>query len=150
MGSSGLTAPGDLLWRLQGVERGAKCNWRCVDGEMRMIDAAQLLCSWMYVNELDLRLGDFEDAVTLRRHLAEATANQQQKIGALNACKQFRTRADAKVAGITTVHRIKQMSAPEGRGHRQSEPLGEVHQRNRRTFVPSTATDQRDRALREP
>jgi hypothetical protein len=82
----GLTAPGDLLWRLQGVERGAKCIWRCVYGEMRMIDSAEFLRAWMDVNQFDLRLRNIEDAVTLRRHLAEATPNQQQQIGAFHTC----------------------------------------------------------------
>src|SRR5262245_65862204 len=103
----GLTAPGDLLWRLQGVERGAKCIRRCIYGEMRMIDPAELLRAWMDVNEFDLRLRDVEDAVTLRRHLDEETANQQQQIGGLHACKEFRTRNNAAVAHHTQVDRIQ-------------------------------------------
>ena len=65
-----------------------------------MIDAAELFRARMHMHELHLRLGNVEQRIALRRHLAHARADQQHEIGGLHAREQFRIGADAEVAGI--------------------------------------------------
>ncbi len=102
------------------------------------------------MHQLHLRLGNIEQRVALRRHLAQAPADQQHQVGALHARQQFRIGPDAEVAGVTRMQRVEQMPAAEGGGHRQREALGKAHQRGAGGFRPAAAADERDRAFGRP
>ena len=59
------TPPGDLFRCLQFSQLGTKRRRRGIDGKVWVINTSQLLGSRMYVHELHLRLGNFEQAVAL-------------------------------------------------------------------------------------
>ncbi len=69
--------PRDGLRRGQIFKRGAKRRRCGVDGQMRMIHTAKFVGAGVHVHQLRLRFRDIEDAVALRRHLAEAPAHQE-------------------------------------------------------------------------
>ena len=124
-----LALPRDLVRRLQAFQRRAERGRRRVDGERRVIDAAEFLGARMHMHQLHLRLGNIEQRVALRRHLAQAPADQQHQIGALHARQQFRIGPDAHIAGVTGMQPVEQILAAEGGRDRQREALGKAHQR---------------------
>src|SRR6185503_20864533 len=95
-----VAAPADLFWRLQAVQGRAESGRRRVDGEMRMIDASEFVSAGVHMHEFGLRLRNIEHAVALRRHFADAPANQQDEVGALHAREQFWIWSDAEVARV--------------------------------------------------
>src|SRR5262245_41667142 len=108
-----LAAPSNLLGRRQFLQCRAECGRSCIDREIRMVDPAKCFGARMHMHQLDLRLRNIEHAVALRGHLAEATADQQQQVGALYTREQFRIWPDAEVARIARMRRVTEMTAPE-------------------------------------
>ncbi len=145
-----VATPRNLLGRLQAVQRRAESGRRRVDCEMRMIDAAELVGTGMHMHELGLRLGNIEHAVALRRHFTKAPADQQDQVGGLHARKQLGIWPDAEVAGVTGMHCIDQVAAPECGRDRQRKSLGETHQARARLLAPAAAPDQHDGVLCAP
>src|SRR4029078_9219511 len=112
-----------------------------------MIDPAEFFRARMNVHQLDLRLRNIQHAVALRGHLAKATADQQQKVGAFHAREQFWIRPDAEVTGITRMGRVNQVTAPERRRYRQRESFGKFHKRRTCAFGPPATADKRHRTF---
>ena len=125
----GLRAPGNLVRRLQAFQRRGKAGRRRVDGQMRMIDAAELLGAGMDMHEGLPRPGNVEQRIALRGNFAEPAADQHDQVGRLDAGEQLRIDAEADVAGVARVQRVDQMGAAEGGGDRHREALGEARQR---------------------
>src|SRR5262245_27273953 len=142
-----LAAPSNLLGRLQVLQYRAECGRSRIYCEIWMVDPAEFFGAGMHMYQLDLRLRNIEHAVALRGHLAEATTDQQQKVGVFHAGKQFRIRPDAKVTGIARMCRVKEVTAPECCRHRQREPICKAHECGRCGLSPAAAADERHRTL---
>jgi hypothetical protein len=99
--------------RLQAFERGGEGGRRSVDRKMRVIDAAEFLRAGMHMHQRLLRAGNVEQRVTLARHLAHPSADQQQHVGILDARDDFRVGADAEIAGVTRMRLVEEMTAAE-------------------------------------
>src|SRR5579883_330029 len=102
--------------RANGSERGGGARKRPrarIDGERRLIDAAQLLGIRMNMHEPLLWRGNVEKRVAAGRHLAEPRPQRDHEIAFLNAPGKRRIDADADVAGIAGMRVVEAVLAAE-------------------------------------
>ena len=78
-------APRNRVGRLHRVGRFGKRRRARMDCEMRPVEPPELLGARMDVHELGLRSGNVEQAVALRRELAEPTADEEDEVGLFDA-----------------------------------------------------------------
>jgi hypothetical protein len=129
-------------------ERRREGHRRGVDGEMRGINPAELARIGMDVDQRLLRCRNIEECIGLARHLGQASADQQDEIGFLDAREQLRVHAETEIADVGRMVGGKQHLATEGAGDRQLEALRETHEALHGNFGPAAAAKQRDRLLR--
>ena len=115
---------------------------------MRAVDAAELLGARMHMHERNLRAGNVEQRVTLRRQFAEPAADHDDKVGGFDAFEQFRIGTDAEVAGVTRMRLVEQRAAAERRGDRQRIFLRETAEARGSCLRPTAAAKQHDRRPR--
>ena len=118
-----------------------------MDRQVGPIETPEFLGAGMDMHQLGLRAGNVEQAVALRSELAEASADQQDQIGILDARDKLGIGADTKVARVARMQRIEQRQPAIAGRNRQREALGEPLHRLARRRRPAAAADDRDRTL---
>src|SRR6185437_7590486 len=114
----------------------------------RLIDAAQLLGIGMDVDEALLRRRNVDEGVAAGRHLAEPRADDDEKVGRLDALSELGIDADPDIAGIARVRVVEAILAAEDTAGREMVRGRESLDLRHRLRVPCAAAEQQERALR--
>ena len=80
----------------------------------------------MNVNERLPRLGDVDQGVAGRRHLAHPSADEEQDVGIADARRRVRVDANSDVAGVVRMVMVEQRLPTERATDGQVEPLNET------------------------
>ena len=131
--------------RLQPGGGGGERAHAGVDRQVRRVDEADLLGAGVDVDQRLARLGHVDQRVAAARGLAEAGADQQQKVGVADPVAERRGDRDADVAGIAAVRVVEVVLAAERDADRQIEGLGERPDVGAGLGVPAAAAEDRER-----
>jgi hypothetical protein len=96
--------------RIDGSERprgGGEFGHACIDRQIGLIDAPQLLGTRKDMDQRLLRTRNLDQAVLAGGHLAQPRADDDQEIGAFHARGQLRIEADADIAGVAAMGIVK-------------------------------------------
>src|ERR1700733_4020817 len=124
------------------LKRGNEGRRRRIDRKRGAVNTAELFRARMHVDEWNLGLRNIEQRVALRRQFAHAAADQDDEVRRLEPLEQFRIGPNAEVAGITGMRLIEQMTAAEGRRHRQRIFFSETGDLIARFLRPAAAAEE--------
>ena len=110
-----LRLAGGGVRKFQVFERCGEGRGRCIDRELRAVDPAQLLRARMHMHEADLRPGNIEQGITLRRQFTHSPADEDDQVSGLDALQKLWIGPDADIASVTGMQRIEQVPAAERR-----------------------------------
>ena len=134
--------------RLEAGERCRQFRHARIDGQVRGIDAAQLLGARVDVHERLSRRRHLEKGVAARRHFAESRPENEGEVRFPYPLRKFGIDADSDVTSIKRMGVVEEVLETEGAGDGKLPGFGEAAQIVARLGRPSAAAEDCDRAPR--
>ena len=144
----GLRGPGRGIDRPKRSGRGRELRHARVDWQFRLVHAAELFHSHVYVHERLSGARNVEEGVAGANDLAQARSDGEDEVGLTHALRELRTRPDGEVARIARVEVIDAVLAAKRAGGREPVGLGKRDDVANRLRRPRAAAEQHQRPSR--